>query len=210
MRARLAEEGAIFLLAVQFLTRLPVRSTRLYSPARLAATPRWHPAVGLIVGAITGLVFVAAAHVFPPALAALLSTAAGLMTTGCFHEDGFADACDGLGGGATRERALEIMRLLLQARSTAAHGLTAAQLAKALRVSVLGVESTLQALVDLDWVARIEDDAGSAGTRHVLLAEPSETPLEPLAYQLLLHRTANTELWWRTTRVASARLSDVL
>ncbi|MCB1351446.1 MAG: adenosylcobinamide-GDP ribazoletransferase [Rhodobacteraceae bacterium] len=110
MRARLAEEGAIFLLAVQFLTRLPVRSTRLYSPARLAATPRWHPAVGLIVGAITGLVFVAAAHVFPPALAALLSTAAGLMTTGCFHEDGFADACDGLGGGATRERALEIMR----------------------------------------------------------------------------------------------------
>ena len=75
---------------------------------------------------------------------------------------------------------------------------------------MLGVESTLQALVDLDWVARIEDDAGSAGTRHVLLAEPSETPLEPLAYQLLLQRTANTELWWRTTRVASARLSDVL
>lgn len=110
MRARLAEEGAIFLLAVQFLTRLPVRSTRLYSPARLAATPRWHPAVGLVVGAITSLVFVAAAHIFPPALAALLSTAAGLMTTGCFHEDGFADACDGLGGGATRERALEIMR----------------------------------------------------------------------------------------------------
>jgi hypothetical protein len=27
---------------------------------------------------------------------------------------------------------------------------------------------------------------------------------------LLLQRTANTELWWRTTRVASARLSDVL
>jgi membrane protein len=114
------------------------------------------------------------------------------------------------GPGWRFQRALEIMRLLLQARATAAHGMTAAQLAKALRVSVLGVESTLQALVDLDWVARIEDDAGSAGTRHVLLAEPGETALEPLAYQLLLQRTANTELWWRTTRVASARLSDVL
>ncbi|MEO8543341.1 MAG: YihY family inner membrane protein [Betaproteobacteria bacterium] len=114
------------------------------------------------------------------------------------------------GPGWRFQRALEIMRLLLQARASAAHGLTAAQLAKALRVSVLGVESTLQSLVDLDWVARIEDDAGSAGTRHVLLAEPAETALEPLAYQLLLHRTQSTDKWWRTTQVANARLSDVL
>ena len=48
--------------------------------------------------------------VFPVSLAVLLSTAASLLATGAFHEDGFADACDGLGGGATRERALEIMR----------------------------------------------------------------------------------------------------
>ena len=30
--------------------------------------------------------------------------------TGAIHEDGLADTCDGLGGGATRERALEIMK----------------------------------------------------------------------------------------------------
>jgi membrane protein len=114
------------------------------------------------------------------------------------------------GPGWRFQRALEIIRLLLQARATSAHGMTAAQLAKALRVSVLGVESTLQALVELDWVARIEDDAGSDGTRHVLLAEPTETALEPLAYLLLLHRTQNTDKWWRTTQVANARLSDVL
>ncbi|HQX61123.1 MAG TPA: YihY family inner membrane protein [Burkholderiaceae bacterium] len=114
------------------------------------------------------------------------------------------------GPGWRFQRALEIMRLLLKARASSAHGLTAAQLAKGLRVSVLGVESTLQALVDLDWVARIEDDAGAAGTRHVLLAEPTETALEPLAYQLLLHRTHSTERWWRSTQVANARLSDVL
>ena len=36
--------------------------------------------------------------------------AATLAVTGCLHEDGFADTADGLGGGATRERKLEIMR----------------------------------------------------------------------------------------------------
>jgi adenosylcobinamide-GDP ribazoletransferase len=43
-------------------------------------------------------------------VAAVLSTAASIYVTGAFHEDGFADTCDGLGGGMTRERALEIMK----------------------------------------------------------------------------------------------------
>ncbi|MBP7241114.1 adenosylcobinamide-GDP ribazoletransferase [Amaricoccus sp.] len=110
MRARLGEEWAIFLLAVQFLTRLPLPRELGWTPARMAATPRWHPAVGALVGALAGAVFWAAGLVWPPAVAALLAVAAGLLATGAFHEDGLADACDGLGGGTARERALEIMR----------------------------------------------------------------------------------------------------
>jgi adenosylcobinamide-GDP ribazoletransferase len=98
-----------FRLAVQFLTRLPVRDVD-YTPERMARTPRWHPAVGATIGAILALVWFAGLQVWPPLVAAAATVAAGLMLTGCFHEDGFADACDGLGGGATRERALEIMR----------------------------------------------------------------------------------------------------
>ncbi len=98
-----------FRLAVQFLTRLPVRDAG-YTPERMARTPRWHPAVGALIGAILGAVFWAGVQVWPQPVAVLVSVAAGLLMTGCFHEDGFADACDGLGGGATRERALEIMR----------------------------------------------------------------------------------------------------
>ncbi len=105
---RLREEAAVALLAVQFLTRLPVPAP--YTPERLAATPRWYPAVGVLVGALAAAALWLAAQGFPPALAALASTAFGLMLTGAFHEDGFADACDGLGGGQTRERVLEIMR----------------------------------------------------------------------------------------------------
>jgi len=100
----------VFLLALQFLTRLPLPADVGYSPARMAATPRWHPGVGVLVGALAGLVYALTVPVLAPLLAALVSTAAGLLLTGCFHEDGFADACDGLGGGASRERALEIMR----------------------------------------------------------------------------------------------------
>jgi adenosylcobinamide-GDP ribazoletransferase len=108
VRARAAGEWASFLLALQFLTRLPVRAE--WTPARMAASPRWHPAVGVLVGAATAMVYVPAAQAFPPALAALLSTAAGLLLTGALHEDGFADVCDGLGGGADRDGALQIMR----------------------------------------------------------------------------------------------------
>jgi adenosylcobinamide-GDP ribazoletransferase len=104
------EERAIFLLTVQFLTRLPVRDPTLWSNARMAAIPRYFPAVGALVGALMAAVWALAALVLPPVPAALATVAFGLLLTGAFHEDGFADACDGLGGGATRERALEIMR----------------------------------------------------------------------------------------------------
>jgi len=101
-------EGPVFLLAVQFLTRLPVRVD--FSPDRLEATPRWYPGVGVLIGAMVAGVWWASSLLFPPLVAAVVCTAASVLITGAFHEDGFADACDGLGGGQTRERVLEIMR----------------------------------------------------------------------------------------------------
>jgi adenosylcobinamide-GDP ribazoletransferase len=108
--SRLADERAAALLALGFLTRLPLPADAGHTPEREAASPRWYPAVGLLVGAISGGAFWLAALVLPPTLAALAATAVGLVLTGCLHEDGLADACDGLGGGATPERALAIMR----------------------------------------------------------------------------------------------------
>jgi adenosylcobinamide-GDP ribazoletransferase len=40
----------------------------------------------------------------------LLAMAAGVWATGGFHEDGWADTCDGLGGAVSREKALIIMK----------------------------------------------------------------------------------------------------
>ncbi len=103
------EEGPVFLLALQFLTRLPITVTG-YTPERMAASPRWYPGAGVVVGAAAGLVYAGAAAIWPPVVAAVLALATQVLITGGLHEDGFADTCDGLGGGRTRERALEIMR----------------------------------------------------------------------------------------------------
>ena len=109
-RSRAREELELLLLAVQLLTRVPVPLREPPPEARSGAAARYYPLVGAAVGAFAGAVFWAAHLVLPLGLALVLATAASLLATGAFHEDGFADACDGLGGGRTRERALEIMR----------------------------------------------------------------------------------------------------
>lgn len=106
---RSEDTSAEFLLALGFLTRLPIPDPG-YTPERMAVSIRWYPAVGAIIGFATGLVFLLAALMLPTQIAVLLSVAAGLLLTGALHEDGLADCCDGLGGGQTRERTLEIMR----------------------------------------------------------------------------------------------------
>ncbi len=166
MKARLAEEWAVFLLAAQFLTRLPLPAELGHTPARMAATPRWYPGVGVLVGALAGLAFWLAALIWPPALAALVATAAGLLLTGAFHEDGFADACDGLGGGATRARALEIMRdSRIGAYGAAGLGLMLA--AKVMALAALPVAAVPLALVAGHAASRASAVAVIATSRYV-------------------------------------------
>ena len=99
-----------FLVGIMFLTRLPVPNGLIFSEGRLARAARYFPLVGILVGLITGGIFFGAAQYFDPHLAGFLTIIIGIFVTGALHEDGLADCCDGLGGGHTRERALEIMR----------------------------------------------------------------------------------------------------
>lgn len=101
---------ALFLTAVQFLTRVPVPTLKDFQPDWTARSARYFPLVGALVGVASGLVLIATSYVWSGLLRALLATAAGILITGAFHEDGLADAADGLGGGQTPERRLEIMK----------------------------------------------------------------------------------------------------
>lgn len=108
-------EARLIVCALQFLTRLPVPALadweERWSEAWLARSARWFPLVGIIVGLLAAGVLVAAHLVWRGgALPALLAVAVGVLVTGAFHEDGLADAVDGLFGGDTGERRLEIMK----------------------------------------------------------------------------------------------------
>jgi adenosylcobinamide-GDP ribazoletransferase len=100
----------LFFIALQFFTRLPIPAWVGFEAAWLQHASRYFPLVGVVVAAVAAAVYYAAALVLPAPVAAVLSTAASIYITGAFHEDGFADTCDGLGGGMTKERALEIMK----------------------------------------------------------------------------------------------------
>lgn len=99
-----------FALAATFLTRLPLAAGGAIG--RPLASAAWaFPLVGAGVGGIAALVFLIAQLLglgdWPAALFAVL---AGAALTGALHEDGLADAADGLFGGPDRERRLAIMR----------------------------------------------------------------------------------------------------
>ena len=97
-------------LCFVFFTRLPL--PRLDFNGRTLAGAIWAaPIAGLAVGLIGAIVY-AVAFLFglSGGVAAALALAAMMLATGCLHEDGLSDVADGFGGGATRERKLEIMR----------------------------------------------------------------------------------------------------
>jgi adenosylcobinamide-GDP ribazoletransferase len=106
MRSALAEIA----LAGEFLTRLPLGGMRAYSPERMARAPHWFAFVGLALGVLAALMLAGLAQVLPMLVAVVLVLTVATLLTGALHEDGLADTLDGLGGGRTPERALEIMR----------------------------------------------------------------------------------------------------
>ena len=100
----------LLLTAVMFYTRLPCPAWVGHEPDQLNRATVYFPLIGWLVAAGTAAVYWGAAQLWPPVVAVLLSTGAGVLLTGAFHEDGLADVCDGFGGGWTRERILDIMK----------------------------------------------------------------------------------------------------
>jgi adenosylcobinamide-GDP ribazoletransferase len=95
------------LSAFALLTRLPLPDHR---PAGAAAAWAW-PLVGLVLGFLASTIawaLLALGVTAGPAAAITLITLA--LLTGALHEDGLSDTADGLLGGRTPDRRLEIMK----------------------------------------------------------------------------------------------------
>lgn len=98
------------LIALQFLTRLPISLPGMPPAAQIGRSLLWYPLVGLLIGALLLL-----AHYLldgaPLLLQAALLLALWVGASGALHLDGLADTADAwVGGFGDRERTLEIMK----------------------------------------------------------------------------------------------------
>src|SRR6476660_1907869 len=93
----------IFFTALMFYTRIPCPKNIDHNTDYLNKASRYFHLVGWIVGSVAFGAFCLFNYLIGPEIAVLLSMIASILVTGAFHEDGFADVCDGFGGGWTKE-----------------------------------------------------------------------------------------------------------
>jgi adenosylcobinamide-GDP ribazoletransferase len=185
-------ELRLFLIALQFMTRVPVPRWVGFEAEWLNRSARHFAGVGMLVGGFGAGVLWAASRLWPMPVAVGLSMAATLWLTGAFHEDGFADTCDGLGGAVSRERALEIMK---DSRIGAYGAIGVAMMLglKAATLATLPLATALPALV-------LGHTASRAAATALMLALPyagdaAHAKAKPLAQQVGAAEGVGAALW---------------
>lgn len=99
-----------FLLALQFLTRVPVAIRSPVGERQLAWAMAYFPLVGLLLGSFTAAIYTLLSFVLAAPVCDLISLGFLSIITGNMHVDGLMDAADGLSSGKQREVVLAIMR----------------------------------------------------------------------------------------------------
>jgi adenosylcobinamide-GDP ribazoletransferase len=110
MSSKPIRESDLFWSAIMFYTRIPAPKGTQHSQEILNRSRKYFPLIGIIIGLTLCSVYAFAHLFFSTTLSTLLAMTAAVLATGAFHEDGFADTCDGFGGGWTTEQALTIMK----------------------------------------------------------------------------------------------------
>ena len=98
-----------FFTAMTFLTRIPVSKLSVNNPYSLLNSSVYFPLIGIVIGLLIAITFAVSKQFWNTNIAVILSLAIGVLLTGAFHEDGFADVCDAMGA-FDKEKKLEIMK----------------------------------------------------------------------------------------------------
>lgn len=98
--------------ALVFFTRLPLWRLKAFNvPAEyFKQVVGYWAVVGWLTGGVMAGVLWLSGQILPLPIAVMLAIISRVLLTGALHEDGLADFFDGFGGGATKERTLEIMK----------------------------------------------------------------------------------------------------
>jgi adenosylcobinamide-GDP ribazoletransferase len=134
-----------FVLAVTFLTGVPLKVEGEVSPSDLWGSMGWYPLVGLAMGFVAWVVYAGLDSFLPGLVAATLVVILLELLARGLHLDGLMDSADGILSGAPRERALEIMK----DHNVGAMGVASAILLLVLKVAALGALSRADAAAPL-------------------------------------------------------------
>lgn len=99
-----------FMLALQLLTRIPVKIWGEVYPKEMTLAATMFPLVGLLIGGLMAIAHYLTSQILPGPLPAWLVVAMILFLTGGLHLDGLMDTADGVFSGRSRETALIIMK----------------------------------------------------------------------------------------------------
>lgn len=99
-----------FLIALQFLTTIPITLSAIPSDKHLGYSALFYPVIGLMIGGILVL-FVQLFSTLPIQIEAAILLTLWILLTGGLHLDGLADCADAwVGGLGSKERSLQIMK----------------------------------------------------------------------------------------------------
>ena len=99
-----------FLIALQFITRIPVTKELDYTEKKIAGSMVYYPLIGTLLGSILVLINGVGSLYLPELVTSSLLLIGLVVLTGGIHLDGFMDTCDGIFSGRNQEKMLEIMR----------------------------------------------------------------------------------------------------
>ncbi len=99
-----------FLLAIRFLTIIPLGSGQEITPGSVTAAGKYYPLVGLGLGGLLWGFFYGVNLFFSVQVSSGLLVVIWVLLTGALHLDGVADCLDGLYGGNNREERLRILK----------------------------------------------------------------------------------------------------
>jgi adenosylcobinamide-GDP ribazoletransferase len=99
-----------FILAMQFLTRIPIPITCPWEKQSIKGALTSFGVVGLLIGGILALAFTITDSVFPIWMSSLFIVTLWVFLTGGLHLDGLMDVADAVGSNAPFEKKLEIMK----------------------------------------------------------------------------------------------------
>lgn len=107
---KLILQFVLFFYALSYFTRVPIPATITFDNKQFHKANAYLPIIGAGVAIVMVALFYLWQLFFSLPVSLILMLIGSLLLTGALHEDGFADCCDGLGGGYNTAQRLKIMK----------------------------------------------------------------------------------------------------